>query len=822
MWLVAGVLAAAAPLVGAVREPEGQAKQQQSAVPDVTPKVPAGQSLPTAGLPAGWRITTKGYSGRLVEGAKAGAVAIEFSRDLAKPEEKGGKAKAEAGGGADEGDGTGVVLISVPGGALAGKKVQLAAEVRVNEAATRGQLWLRADRKGGQAGFFDNMNDRPVRPGGWKKVGITGAIDADTEWVTLGVVLTGGAGATVQVSGLRLQPVGQEGDGNVPPRMMSKVGRANVAAAGKLVSLLRYFHADSRSRGMDASDWDAVMIAAVERAEPAESAAALAEVLRGIAAELGSGVSVVEGNAPVVGGVEATRPEWATHNAGWQHYGVGMGMQGNIYWSRRVVEHRSTPAERSKLAKVEKGAEKGEAVPVHRAELGRGLVAIVPLVVWCDSSGSTLGPGVKEAPGRMLVPARPEYWMPSDGDRSTRVAGVLHAWNTLEMFYPYFGDRPLDWNAALGPAMEGAATAKDWLEYLAVLRRLVARLEDGHGYVTGPRREVDTLLPLPLRWAEGKVVISQKVAMRPESLRAGDVLVAIEGKRVDELVARYRKETSGATKGHIDEVVLSRLVQMPTPKRATLTVKRGDAEMEVRITRIGPGPGDAGGDEEREAAGPTVMPEAIARPESGKEIADGVMYLNLVGLKVQQLGPLLEQLAAAKGVVVDVRGYPDSAGVELLNHLVRRPMRSLNMEVPLRTRPGSSTSAAAVPGNELSKVSQWELRPKTPRIRGKVVFLTDASAISYAESCMSVVESLKLGEIVGQTTAGTNGNINQLTLPGGYTVIFTGMRVTKDDGSVYHGVGVTPQHVVEPTIAGIKAGRDEQLDKAVELATPKP
>jgi C-terminal processing protease CtpA/Prc len=103
-----------------------------------------------------------------------------------------------------------------------------------------------------------------------------------------------------------------------------------------------------------------------------------------------------------------------------------------------------------------------------------------------------------------------------------------------------------------------------------------------------------------------------------------------------------------------------------------------------------------------------------------------------------------------------------------------------------------------------------------------VVFLTDASAISYAESCMSVVESLKLGEIVGQTTAGTNGNINQLTLPGGYTVIFTGMRVTKDDGSVYHGVGVTPQHVVEPTIAGIKAGRDEQLDKAVELATPKP
>ena len=46
-----------------------------------------------------------------------------------------------------------------------------------------------------------------------------------------------------------------------------------------------------------------------------------------------------------------------------------------------------------------------------------------------------------------------------------------------------------------------------------------------------------------------------------------------------------------------------------------------------------------------------------------------------------------------------------------------------------------------------------------------VVFMTNGSAISYAESYMGYIEGYKLATIIGQPTAGTNGNTNPLILP---------------------------------------------------------
>ena len=53
-------------------------------------------------------------------------------------------------------------------------------------------------------------------------------------------------------------------------------------------------------------------------------------------------------------------------------------------------------------------------------------------------------------------------------------------------------------------------------------------------------------------------------------------------------------------------------------------------------------------------------------------------------------------------------------------------------------------------------------------------------------------------------------------MPGGFTVAFTGMRVTGHDGQTpYHLSGVRPDVTVTPTLAGLRAGRDEVLDRAL-------
>ena len=117
--------------------------------------------------------------------------------------------------------------------------------------------------------------------------------------------------------------------------------------------------------------------------------------------------------------------------------------------------------------------------------------------------------------------------------------------------------------------------------------------------------------------------------------------------------------------------------------------------------------------------------------------------------------------------------------------------------------------------------SNWTVPPKAPRFRAKVAFLTDGRAISYAETYLGIIEHYKLAEIVGEPTAGTNGNINPFPLPGGYRVSWTGMKVLKHDGSQHHGVGIRPTVPVSRTIRGIKEGRDEMLERAIEVVTAR-
>jgi C-terminal processing protease CtpA/Prc len=82
--------------------------------------------------------------------------------------------------------------------------------------------------------------------------------------------------------------------------------------------------------------------------------------------------------------------------------------------------------------------------------------------------------------------------------------------------------------------------------------------------------------------------------------------------------------------------------------------------------------------------------------------------------------------------------------------------------------------------------------PRKPKWTAKVAFITDGRAISAAETYLGIIENYKLAAIVGRPTAGTNGNVNPFTLPGGYVVSWTGMKVLKHDGSRHHGIGIRP------------------------------
>ena len=113
--------------------------------------------------------------------------------------------------------------------------------------------------------------------------------------------------------------------------------------------------------------------------------------------------------------------------------------------------------------------------------------------------------------------------------------------------------------------------------------------------------------------------------------------------------------------------------------------------------------------------------------------------------------------------------------------------------------------------------SAWRIVPQSPQLTRNIVFLTNADAASYPESILGTVKGNGLGTIVGSPTAGANGNVSMVDVPGGYRLYFTGMKVINRDGSVHHNIGVLPDVAVEPTLEGIRQGRDEVLEAGLDV-----
>ena len=193
-----------------------------------------------------------------------------------------------------------------------------------------------------------------------------------------------------------------------------------------------------------------------------------------------------------------------------------------------------------------------------------------------------------------------------------------------------------------------------------------------------------------------------------------------------------------------------------------------------------------------------------------EEIRDGVIYVDLERASMSDIDARMTEIAEARGVVFDLRGYP-RGNHNVIGHLLTEPDTSTDwMRVPQIIHPNQFDH---VGWQELG----WELQPLEPHIGGKVVFITDARAYSYAESILGLVEAYGLAEIVGHQTAGSNGNVNPISLPGGFIFNRTGMKVVKPDGSQHHLIGIRPTVPAEQTIQGVREGRDELLETALEV-----
>src|SRR5262245_10432086 len=142
--------------------------------------------------PAGWTLTTKG-----------GTATVSDDNP------RRGKHCVRVGLGDRPGDAPRYLVFQqqVDAAPYRGKLIRLKAAVRIDAArpSDRAQLWLRVDRPGRRAGFYDNMEDRPIRGKSWGDYQIAGDVAEDAEQIVLGLMVLGAAPAWIDDVSLRAE-----------------------------------------------------------------------------------------------------------------------------------------------------------------------------------------------------------------------------------------------------------------------------------------------------------------------------------------------------------------------------------------------------------------------------------------------------------------------------------------------------------------------------------------------------------------------------------------------------------------------------------------
>ena len=705
-------------------------------------------------VPTGWFGNMPGYTARLVfEGVSPGKRAVEIAGEAQPPAQ------------------FGLLRMNFDATPYRGKKIRFRAAVRVEGATAqdRGQLWLRVDLPQQGVGFFDNMGDRPIRTRDWQYFEIVGDVANDAEQIFLGMMLLQKGKAWI--SDATFDVLGDATSTIVEPgRPMTSLELRNQVAFARLFGYIRYFHpSDEAAR----TDWEALAIRGVRDVESAKDDAELAQKLLGLFQPASPTLRIVGAGQQYALPAALNSPGNNAKITYWKHFGLGTtgGAGTNVYRSERLQELPGNSAD----ARVR--------IPSSplRADVGNGLTAWVPMSLYVDNQGTL--PHTSTAINRETD----RTW--TANSRAVRIADVVLAWNVFEHFYPYFDVVGTDWVAELPKFLQRAASDQGEAAFTETLQRMVAALHDGHGAVNKASNR--GLLPLQWDWVENSLTITA-VGPSVTGVAVGDTVLTINGKNASAALTASEELISGATPQWIRYRALQDLLTGPGNATANLQVESSREPGKVTPVAVRYGP-------------PPVLAER--RPEKIAELESGIFYIDIARISEADFNGAIPRLLTARGIIFDFRGYP-SLGPTFLTHLTDQRMTSAQWHVPSVMLPDRQSL-------QFTREGEWNLPAVAPFLSAKRVFITDGRAISYAESCLGIIENYKLGEIVGAPSAGTNGNVDPFGLPGGYTVVWTGMKVLKHDGSQHHGIGIKPTIPVSRTRAGIAAGRDEFLERAV-------
>lgn len=387
-------------------------------------------------------------------------------------------------------------------------------------------------------------------------------------------------------------------------------------------------------------------------------------------------------------------------------------------------------------------------------------------------------------------------------DAGFRLLSVYRYWNIIQYFFPYRYLTDTDWNDVLKESISKLLNATDAISYISAVRRMIAHIDDSHGVVYSEsmsHRLNVNLPPFNVRFLQNDTLVVDSYR-NPEKIdengpHIGDVITNINHQTVKELIDSLSQYYSAS----------NYRVKLREIARSIVCSKEPFVELDFLSNG-----------EQKNATIPlysffdldysTTTDSVCYRLLNGN-----IGYISMDDITDQFLKVLADTIRNTKGLILDLREYPkemviDKFGMMLSDH-----------SVPYfkATRPELKN-----PGTFIFTPSMDTRKGKEP-YQGKIVILIDENSQSHAEFCAMYYRTITNSVVIGSNSTGADGNVSRLDLPGGIHTMFSGIGIYYPDGTETQRVGLVPDIYIYPTVQGIREGRDEILEKAIEVVSEK-
>lgn len=448
---------------------------------------------------------------------------------------------------------------------------------------------------------------------------------------------------------------------------------------------------------------------------------------------------------------------------------------------------------------------------------------IKPDLAWLDKAGKALSArldsirGAERTGEHYYIGAYPNVGNPDFRNESTyqemaypdagfRLLSLFRYWNMIEYFFPY---KPLireDWYAVLNEFVPKFVMAANETEYKLTTLALIARVKDSHANLYGNHEALNkhfgkNYAPVQLSFVEGKPVVIDYYNARlgeRSGLKPGDVIESVNGRSVARIIGEQMPYTPASN------------TVMQLKAIAPNLLRSNDSTLAITINRAGKV------QKKSISLYPSSKIDTYAnynkKDTCFKMIGQDVAYIFPGKFKNAYLPDLTPQIEKSKGVIVDLRCYPtDAIAFSFGPMLLPEAKPFVKFTVGNPQTPGLFTW---LPELKIGKTNP-------DNYKGKVIVIVNENTVSHSEYTAMAFSAASNVTVIGSTTAGADGNVSPIALPGGLRTGISGIGVYYPDGRETQQIGIVPKVEVKPTIAGISAGRDEPLEKALQLINDK-